>query len=81
MNWPTNQKTPSPPHKSAKKFVADKGFEGTQGGQTAGRSGPVQFEKAAGKPAVPVSDDPFGLDAFLDKAKKDSGPASKRAKY
>jgi len=53
-------------YKSAKKFVADKGFEGTQGGEGASRSGPVQFEKAAGKPSQPVTDDPFGLDAFLD---------------
>jgi len=49
-----------------KRFVADKGFQGTEGGEGSSRSGPVQFEKEA--------DDPFGLDAFLDTAKK----ASKR---
>jgi len=54
--------------RSNKRFVADKGFQGTEGGAAGGqsRSGPVQFEKEA--------DDPFGLDAFLDTAKR----ASKR---
>lgn len=54
--------------RSSKRFVADKGFQGTEGGAQPGtsRAGPVQFEKEA--------DDPFGLDAFLDTAKK----ASKR---
>ena len=56
-------------YKSAKKFVADRGFEGTQEGQAAKRTGPVQFEKDR--------DDPFGLDDFLDKA-KGSGPAAKK---
>ena len=51
--------------RSSKKFVPDKGFSGaaSSGG---GRSGPVEFQKD--------TDDPFGLDAFLDTAKK----ASKR---
>lgn len=65
--------------------MADKGFEGTQGGQGTSRTGPVQFEKmdtrAATMSSAPVTDDPFGLDAFLDKAKKDSGPSAKKAKY
>merc|ERR1719153_2056049 len=54
--------------RNSKRFVADKGFQGTEGGATGGssRAGPVQFEKEA--------DDPFGLDAFLDTAKR----ASKR---
>ena len=54
--------------RSSKRFVADKGFQGTEGGAAGGssRAGPVQFEKEA--------DDPFGLDEFLDTAKK----ASKR---
>ena len=56
------------PTRSSKRFVADKGFQGTEGGAAGGssRAGPVQFEKEA--------DDPFGLDEFLDTAKK----ASKR---
>jgi len=54
--------------RNSKRFVADKGFQGTEGGAAGGssRAGPVQFEKEA--------DDPFGLDAFLDTAKR----ASKR---
>merc|ERR1711974_596148 len=52
--------------RSNKRFVADKGFQGTEGGAAGGssRAGPVQFEKEA--------DDPFGLDAFLHKAKQAS---------
>jgi len=52
--------------KANKRFVADKGFQGTEGGAAGGssRAGPVQFEKEA--------DDPFGLDAFLHKAKQAS---------
>merc|ERR1719219_1339212 len=50
-----------------KRFVPDKDFSGTD--RTGGsRSGPVQFEKEA-------QDDPFGLDVFLDAAKR----ASKRS--
>lgn len=50
------------------RFVADKGFSGTErqpGAASTSRSGPVQFEK---------EEDPFGLDQFLDTAKR----ASKR---
>merc|ERR1712038_1602349 len=55
--------------RSNKRFVADKGFQGTEGGAGgSSRAGPVQFEKEA--------DDPFGLDAFLHKAKQAS--SSKR---
>ncbi|KAF7278076.1 puff-specific protein Bx42-like [Rhynchophorus ferrugineus] len=43
------------------RFVPDKEFSGTD--RTAGRSGPVQFEK---------EEDPFGLDQFLSQAKKGS---------
>merc|ERR1712130_868222 len=53
--------------RSSKKFVPDKGFSGTSGAGPS-RSGPVEFQKD--------TDDPFGLDAFLDTAKKAS--ASKR---
>lgn len=61
-------------YKSAKKFVADRGFEGATGDvPTSKRTGPVQFEKDR--------DDPFGLDDFLDKA-KGSGPSSaKRTRH
>jgi len=52
--------------RSSKKFVPDKGFSGTSGAGPS-RSGPVEFQKD--------TDDPFGLDAFLDTAKK----ASKRS--
>ncbi len=47
------------------RFVPDKGFAGAemQRGGTGGRSGPVQFEK---------EEDPFGLDQFLDTAKRAS---------
>merc|ERR1719187_251488 len=55
--------------RSNKRFVADKGFQGTEGvAGGSSRAGPVQFEKEA--------DDPFGLDAFLHKAKQAS--SSKR---
>jgi len=52
--------------RSSKKFVPDKGFQGASGGQS--RSGPVEFQKD--------TDDPFGLDEFLDTAKRTT--ASKR---
>merc|ERR1719431_1265382 len=52
--------------RSNKRFVPDKGFSGAGGAAGDSRAGPVQFEKEA--------DDPFGLDEFLDHAKK----ASKR---
>ena len=52
--------------RSSKKFVPDKGFQGASGGGSS-RNGPVEFQKD--------TDDPFGLDAFLDTAKK----ASKRS--
>jgi len=52
--------------KSSKRFVPDKEFSGSGTAGGSSRSGPVQFEKEV--------DDPFGLDAFLDHAKK----ASKR---
>jgi len=51
--------------RSSKKFVPDKGFSGTSGAGPS-RSGPVEFQKD--------TDDPFGLDDFLEDAKK----ASKR---
>ena len=49
------------------RFVPDKEFSGTDR-TGAGRSGPVQFEKD--------EDDPFGLDQFLDTAKKASNKRS-----
>merc|ERR1719219_1522963 len=49
------------------RFVPDKEFSGTDR-TTAGRSGPVQFEKD--------EDDPFGLDQFLDTAKRASNKRS-----
>lgn len=45
------------------RFVPDKEFSGTD--RTAGRSGPVQFEK---------EEDPFGLDQFLSQAKRAREP-------
>lgn len=43
------------------RFVPDKEFSGTDRSATSARSGPVQFEK---------EEDPFGLDQFLNMAKK-----------
>jgi len=48
------------------KFVPDKEFSGTDRAAGSSRSGPVQFEKD--------EEDPFGLDQFLQQAKR----ASKR---
>lgn len=51
--------------------MADKEFSGTERGAGASgssRAGPVQFEK---------EEDPFGLDQFLDTAKRASGKRSK----
>jgi SNW domain-containing protein 1 len=45
------------------RFVPDKEFSGTDRSAGASRSGPVQFEK---------EEDPFGLDQFLDTAKRAS---------
>jgi len=53
--------------RSSKRFVPDKEFSGASGAGGSSRSGPVQFQKEM--------EDPFGLDAFLDTAKK----ASKRS--
>merc|ERR1719369_685724 len=53
--------------RSSKRFVPDKEFSGTSGPGGSSRTGPVQFQKEL--------DDPFGLDEFLDTAKK----ASKRS--
>jgi len=55
------------------RFVPDKEFSGTErggggGGASSSRAGPVQFEK---------EEDPFGLDQFLDTAKRASGKRSK----
>ena len=50
------------------RFVPDKDFSGTDRTAGAGRSGPVQFEKD--------EDDPFGLDQFLDTAKRASNKRS-----
>jgi len=55
-------------YKTAKQFVADRGFEGAVGKST--RTGPVQFEKD--------KDDPFGLDDFLEKTKTGDGPSSSK---
>ena len=57
-------------YKTAKQFVADRGFEGAVGKST--RTGPVQFEKD--------KDDPFGLDDFLEKTKTGGvdGPSSSK---
>lgn len=48
--------------KKTSRFVADKGFEGTDTNSVS-RSGPVQFERTE-------DDDPFGLDQFLATAKR-----------
>ena len=55
------------------RFVPDKEFSGTERGAagasgSSSRAGPVQFEK---------EEDPFGLDQFLDTAKRASGKRSK----
>lgn len=50
------------------KFGMRKGFQGAEGGSQ-GHNGPVEFEKETlGKPKV--DKDVFGLDTFLNKAKK-----------
>merc|ERR1712223_91125 len=49
--------------KKTSRFVADKGFEGTNNNISSSRAGPVQFERNE-------EDDPFGLDQFLATAKK-----------
>lgn len=47
-----------------------KGFQGTDGGGGEGSSGPVEFERETlGKPKS-TDKDVFGLDTFLNKAKK-----------
>jgi SNW domain-containing protein 1 len=46
---------------STERFVAEKGFAGSERTSAASRDGPVQFEK---------EEDPFGLDQFLSEAKK-----------
>jgi hypothetical protein len=52
--------------KKTSRFVADKGFEGTErGAGSSSRSGPVQFERNE-------EEDPFGLDQFLATAKNAS---------
>ena len=75
-------KTPSTSQRPARRhrpppfpfrFVPDKEFSGTErggggGGASSSRAGPVQFEK---------EEDPFGLDQFLDTAKRASGKRSK----
>jgi SNW domain-containing protein 1 len=59
------------------RFVPDKEFSGTDRSAAASRSGPVQFEKE--------EEDPFGLDQFLQQAKRSSkrgpepGPSSSKA--
>merc|ERR1712241_417252 len=56
--------------KKTSRFVADKGFEGTErGAGTSSRSGPVQFERNE-------EEDPFGLDQFLATAKSASNKRS-----
>ena len=56
--------------KKTSRFVADKGFEGTERGTgSSSRSGPVQFERNE-------EEDPFGLDQFLATAKSASNKRS-----
>ena len=56
--------------KKTSRFVADKGFEGTErGAGSSSRSGPVQFERNE-------EEDPFGLDQFLATAKSASNKRS-----
>jgi SNW domain-containing protein 1 len=52
------------------RFGASRGFQGTEGGESS--NGPVEFERETmGKPAAKSTDkDVFGLDTFLNKAKK-----------
>lgn len=55
------------------RFGSSRGFQGTEGGESS--SGPVEFERETlGKPAAKSTDkDVFGLDTFLNKAKKGKG--------
>ncbi|KAI8636063.1 SKIP/SNW domain-containing protein [Parasitella parasitica] len=50
------------------KFGVRKGFQGTEGGESS--SGPVEFEKETLGQPKKVDKDVFGLDTFLNKAKK-----------
>jgi SNW domain-containing protein 1 len=51
------------------RFGVRKGFQGTEGGESS--SGPVEFERETlGKSTAKVDKDVFGLDTFLNKAKK-----------
>ncbi|CEP16637.1 hypothetical protein [Parasitella parasitica] len=50
------------------KFGTRKGFQGTEGGESS--SGPVEFEKETLAQPKKVDKDVFGLDTFLNKAKK-----------
>jgi len=50
------------------KFGVRKGFQGTEGGESS--SGPVEFEKETLAQPKKVEKDVFGLDTFLNKAKK-----------
>merc|ERR1719415_147592 len=56
--------------RNTSRFVPDKQFSGTDR-SGAGRSGPVQFEASK-----PEEEDPFGLDQFLDTAKRASNKRS-----
>ncbi|KAI8358467.1 SKIP/SNW domain-containing protein [Choanephora cucurbitarum] len=50
------------------RFSTRKGFQGTEGGESS--SGPVEFEKETLAAPKSASKDVFGLDTFLNKAKK-----------
>ncbi|KAF7993549.1 hypothetical protein HCN44_010144 [Aphidius gifuensis] len=50
------------------KFVPDKEFSGTD--RSVVRTGPVQFEKGEEEPVEEIDPDPFGLDRFLQNAKR-----------
>ncbi|KAI9470983.1 MAG: SKIP/SNW domain-containing protein [Benjaminiella poitrasii] len=50
------------------KFGMRKGFQGAEGGESS--AGPVEFERETLMPSKKVEKDVFGLDTFLNKAKK-----------
>lgn len=54
------------------KFSTRKGFQGAEGGADSSSSGPVEFERETLRASTSKSTDKdvFGLDTFLNKAKK-----------
>ncbi len=59
-------------HRFQSEATATRGFQGTESTDPNAESGPVQFEKGIEgiTTNVPKGDDIFGLDRFLDQAKR-----------